>query len=135
MEELTLKCRSSTQLHVLFGETWLVQTSHVRLKGVVPYDRCAFVSGQGGCWVFLLLSLPPNEGHRHSGLTVASIMPMTMSRRAACCCAESCSCCCCCCWRWVFVAVGRAVAAAACPAAAEALRQFHYLATPILDWS
>jgi hypothetical protein len=46
MEELNLKCQSSTQLHVLFGEAWLVQTSHVRLKGMVPYDRCACISGQ-----------------------------------------------------------------------------------------
>jgi hypothetical protein len=39
MEELSLKCQASTQLHVLFGEPWLVQISHVRLKGPVPFDR------------------------------------------------------------------------------------------------
>lgn len=39
MEELSLKCQSSTQLHVLFGEPWLVQINHVKLRGTVPYDR------------------------------------------------------------------------------------------------
>lgn len=39
MEELSLKCQSSTQLLVLFGETWLLHVTHVRLRGAVPYDR------------------------------------------------------------------------------------------------
>lgn len=41
MELLSLKCQSTTQLHVLFGEPWLVQINHVRLTGAVPYDRWA----------------------------------------------------------------------------------------------
>lgn len=40
-EDLQLKCQASTQLHVLFGEPWLVQITHARLAGAVPHDRCA----------------------------------------------------------------------------------------------
>ncbi|KAI8462642.1 MAG: hypothetical protein J3K34DRAFT_499216 [Monoraphidium minutum] len=39
IEELTLKCAGSTQLRLLFNEPWLLQTSHVRLRGDVPCDR------------------------------------------------------------------------------------------------
>lgn len=39
IEELSLRCQATTQLRVLFGEVWLVQTTHVKLKGSVPYDR------------------------------------------------------------------------------------------------
>ncbi|WIA13348.1 hypothetical protein OEZ85_006930 [Tetradesmus obliquus] len=39
IEELSLRCQATTQLRVLFGEVWLVQTTHVKLKGSVPHDR------------------------------------------------------------------------------------------------
>ncbi|KAF6250631.1 hypothetical protein COO60DRAFT_1681080 [Scenedesmus sp. NREL 46B-D3] len=39
MEELSLRCQATTQLRVLFGEVWLVHTTHVKLKGSVPHDR------------------------------------------------------------------------------------------------
>jgi hypothetical protein len=39
IEELSLRCQATTQLRVLFGEVWLVQTTHVQLKGSVPHDR------------------------------------------------------------------------------------------------
>jgi hypothetical protein len=40
VEELGLRCQATTQLRVLFGEPFLLQTSYVRLKGTVPFDRC-----------------------------------------------------------------------------------------------
>lgn len=39
MEDLGLRCQSSTQLQVLFGEPWLVHIRHVKLKGTIPFDR------------------------------------------------------------------------------------------------
>lgn len=39
IEELSLKCQGETRLKVLFGEPWLVQTTHMKLKGTVPCDR------------------------------------------------------------------------------------------------
>ncbi|KIZ00941.1 hypothetical protein MNEG_7019 [Monoraphidium neglectum] len=39
IEELTLKCAGTTQLKLLFNEPWLLQTSHMRLRGDVPADR------------------------------------------------------------------------------------------------
>lgn len=45
-----MKCAATTQLKVLFNDPWLIQTSHYRLKGEVPFDRennvLALITGQ-----------------------------------------------------------------------------------------
>jgi hypothetical protein len=48
IEELELRCKGKTNLHVLFGEPWLVQMQRVRLKGTVPHDRCVCYVCAGG---------------------------------------------------------------------------------------
>lgn len=39
VDELSLKCAGSTTMRVLFSEPWLVQITHSRLRGELPYDR------------------------------------------------------------------------------------------------
>eukprot|EP00775_Hariotina_reticulata_P013491 gene13491-13616_t len=39
VQELGLKSQATTQLKVMFNNPWLLQTTHVKLKGNVPYDR------------------------------------------------------------------------------------------------
>jgi hypothetical protein len=39
VQELTLKSQATTQLKVMFNDPWLLQATHVKLKGTIPYDR------------------------------------------------------------------------------------------------
>lgn len=79
IDELSLRCKGTTQLRVLFGQPFLVATSYARLRGTLPCDReCNSLTCSAG-GKLVLLGGTPGKGHEAAAREVALLSLDTLT--------------------------------------------------------